>query len=332
LINKKKKKIALLLIGPPGSGKTSSKMETLKSLDINIKDMVDIDPDELLINYFKNDNRCRKLLSEINDEIIKRTINNNYNFILDRTGYDYEWYYNLIKEIKDKGYKIYLSIVLNNINTSIKRVKLRSETTQRNDIQENIIKKIYSRLETNIPKYINLKCEDVDEIFVYDNKNNLKLLYKSKCIDNFKHVECFVNKSKYFIDKDSNDTLYSSIEENCLQGQKTNSIINYGRKKTTSAKSLSAKSLNAKSLSARSLSAKSLNAKSLSARSLSAKSLSAKSLSAKSLSAKSLSARSTTTRSARRKSTRHTINSRSNNNFSRIPQLSPIPEVSPIPQ
>jgi predicted ABC-type ATPase len=71
--------------------------------------------------------------------------------------------------------------VYNNYASASIRIKKRAAETGRN-VSEAYARGSYRDLTFNIPKYIALHCQDVDDIFCFDNTaTSIELLYRSTC-------------------------------------------------------------------------------------------------------------------------------------------------------
>tara|TARA_Y100000389_G_scaffold18565_1_gene16128 strand:- start:79 stop:432 length:354 start_codon:yes stop_codon:yes gene_type:complete len=99
----KKLVMLFIMVGGPGSGKTSCLNILLAMLKQNSDDYVTINPDDILANFFKSDRRYYKKVNPINDKLYETVIKNKYNIIFDRTGTNFVSYYNdVIKKLKTK--------------------------------------------------------------------------------------------------------------------------------------------------------------------------------------------------------------------------------------
>ena len=187
-------KTAIVLVGGPGSGKSSVKSNILGILGMGQSNFVNIDPDEILTVLFRNDNSCRRNVNEINDISFERAISENKNIIFDGTGKDFDYYQtDVIKRLKKIGYVVNLCIVHNNVESAIFRVKKRAETHGR-DVPVDYLQYVYTILEMNIPKYMGMDCDYADTIYLYDNSSEvLHLIYSTNCEDGSKHLKCVGN-------------------------------------------------------------------------------------------------------------------------------------------
>ena len=178
----KKEKKAIIMVGGPGSGKTSGLNILINMLKRNKDDFVSIDPDDILKTFFNSNRKYYHKVEPINKALYEKTLEGNYNLIFDRTGTNFENYYNsVIKKIKAEGYNIVLCIVYNNYYNVKSRLKKREAETGR-AVNETYARNSYRDLTFNIPKYVDLNCDDADDIFVFDNTStSIELIYRSQC-------------------------------------------------------------------------------------------------------------------------------------------------------
>lgn len=179
--NKKKGNIAIVTVGGPGSGKTTVKKDTILQLGLNINDFVNIDRDEITTLLFQNKHKCADQVKIINHQSFKKAYLEKYNLIFDGTGKNFSKHYkSVIQLLKVHGYTIYLCIVHNDIDVAFERIKLRAlETGRRIPIKR--VKSFYETLDPHIIDYLNIPCEDVDGIFLYDNTDTLRLELRTQC-------------------------------------------------------------------------------------------------------------------------------------------------------
>jgi predicted ABC-type ATPase len=179
--NKKKGNVAIITIGGPGSGKTTTKNDTIVQLGLNIDDFVDMDPDIIFSSFFKNRQECFDNIKPINDILFKKAYQQHFNVIVDGTGKNFDKKYErVIKVLKAHGYTIYLCIIHNDIDVALERIRLRALRTGRNVPTENV-KSIYETLGPHIIDYLNIPCEHVDGIFLYDNSDTRRLELITQC-------------------------------------------------------------------------------------------------------------------------------------------------------
>lgn len=179
-------KIAIVLVGGPGSGKSGAKQAVIQLLEKEPRAFVNIDPDEILTKLFNNNRKCYDEVNVINNESFKEAIKQNKNIIFDGTGRNFDWYSkHVIKKLKDLEYNVNLVIVMNDVDTVLNRIAERARTTGRN-VNRDYMKQVYTSLNEAIPKYLSLDCLYSDNIFLYDNTDQLHLVYTSTCKGNVK--------------------------------------------------------------------------------------------------------------------------------------------------
>tara|TARA_B100001094_G_C17998639_1_gene703981 strand:- start:204 stop:977 length:774 start_codon:yes stop_codon:yes gene_type:complete len=182
-------KLAIVLVGGPGSGKSGGKLSTVESLHKTLQDFANIDPDEILTELFNNNNMCRGEVNVINDRSYEKAIEQGKNIIFDGTGKDFEWYStNVLKKLKEHEYTVNLVIVMNDVENVLERITARAEREGR-EVPEEYTRSVYSILSEAIPKYLSLKCEYADSIYLYDNsRETIHFLYKTTCEDGIKKL------------------------------------------------------------------------------------------------------------------------------------------------
>jgi predicted ABC-type ATPase len=179
--NKKKDNIAIVTVGGPGSGKTTVKNDTLLRLGLNINDFVNIDRDEITTSLFQNKRECAEQVKRINHQSFKNAYLEKYNLIFDGTGKNFNKNYkDVIQLLKEHGYTIYLCIVHNDIDIALERIRLRTLETGR-WIPIKTIKSFYEMIDPYIIDYLNIPCDHVDGIFLYDNTDILRLELITQC-------------------------------------------------------------------------------------------------------------------------------------------------------
>ena len=183
-------KIAVVMVGGPGSGKSSGKSQTISYLGKTVTDFVNIDPDEIITKLFNIDTNCYEPAGKINNQSFEKAIQENKNIVFDGTGRNFEWYSkNVIKLLKDKGYNVNLVIVSNNFSSVVGRMKKRQEEEGRH-VDLDYASGVYDALKTAIPKYIDLKCDYIDKIYLFDNSDTLKLILHTSCVNGEKKILC----------------------------------------------------------------------------------------------------------------------------------------------
>lgn len=197
--NKKNNKpIALVMVGGPGSGKTSAKVNSLMKLNMKTNNIVTIDPDIISSELFDNINICRPEVNKIGKYWKDTAIKHKHNVVIDGTGRDFEHTYKeQIHFLKNKGYKVFVCVNILNITKALPRIRGRTKKIGR-IVPISWARNTYNQLKEAYHKYIDLDCEKVDGIFVYDNKDKLKLIFKSTCNkQNKKEIICYEPNYKF---------------------------------------------------------------------------------------------------------------------------------------
>lgn len=169
-------KIAILLVGIPGSGKTGTKEKCCKNYPVKF---VNIDPDEFLEKFYGNDRKQYHKVFKHAKKLLDRTIEEGRSFVLDGTGV------NLFKNIERfhaEGYYISLCINLLDKKTCKSRAQSRYEETGRAP-NFKYIDVVHSKHKTNIELY--LESELVHDAFVFVNEcDGTRRLICTKKFDN----------------------------------------------------------------------------------------------------------------------------------------------------
>jgi len=222
----KKENIAIVLVGGPGSGKSTTKTKVLNILKKAETEFVNLNPDEILEKYFGNNRELYEKCAPIYKRLYEETMAANANVIVDRTGSDYNSYFeDVIKKLKSENYDIHLVIVNAEKAKILDRIKKRAQATGRT-VNETYMNGVYENMKTAIPKYIGLDCEFVKTIFLFDNTNNLRLAYKTSCKGDKKELECVL------CDKISDSKIRASLS-------RKRSITNTSRRRTLNKRSAS---------------------------------------------------------------------------------------------
>jgi predicted ABC-type ATPase len=185
LKRKKKEKIAIIMVGGPGSGKTNARIEVIEKLKMNTEDFVIVDQDIIVTKYFNNDNKCRNEVNKINDHLYQKAYEGGYNLVFDGTGRNFKYYNDeVINKLKQLSYTTHLCIVvLAKLDEALKSIQTRAGEEGR-DVSSKFATDAYSELRTSIPQYLNLPCPNVDYIYLFDNTYFLRLQLVIECAGN----------------------------------------------------------------------------------------------------------------------------------------------------
>lgn len=209
-INKPQQPYAIIMVGGPGSGKTSAQKEVILKLGLEQKDFLVVNQDYFIENVFNNNNDCyynielrEKLKTDINYDgydadlahikLLKKGLETRKNIVLDGTGRVYTTTLDNIQLLKENGYKIILCINYIHYAIGLDRIKKREKTSDRKIFDMLYVKKTYDDIFDNIPKYVRLGNEKVDRIFMFSNNgSNIKMMLDLSFDTNgTKNINCF---------------------------------------------------------------------------------------------------------------------------------------------
>jgi len=209
-INKPEEPYAIIMVGGPGSGKTSAQKEAILKLGLEQKDFLVVNQDYFIENVFNNNNDCyynielrEKLKTDVNYDgydadlahikLLKKGLKERKNIVLDGTGRVYTTTLDNIQLFKENGYKIIMCINYIHYAIGLDRIKKREKNSDRKIFDILYVKKTYDDIFDNIPKYVRLGNEKVDRIFMFSNNgSNIKMMLDlSFNTDGKKNINCF---------------------------------------------------------------------------------------------------------------------------------------------
>lgn len=171
--NMKKSPIMMMMVGFPGSGKTTF----LKNkFDRKLNNFVMINPDELLIGHpdfefgkgYVHKNDVLPIMDSLFDLVEKK----GYSFIYDSNCSDIDHCRSILKRFK-KYHKIIIGVYAD-YDVARNRIKRRAKKEGRN-VPISFLNSVYKTRDKFI-KYIK-KLKDYDEVYIYDNSGNrIKLI------------------------------------------------------------------------------------------------------------------------------------------------------------
>lgn len=165
-------KEAVFLMGAPASGKST----IVKSLKIDDNEYVLSDADlvkSMIPEYNEGvKQRARNsamLVHEESSYVVKqvrdKAVEEGYNIIVDGTGANYDKYAKVMKEMKDKGYKVTLIYANSDVETGIQRANARAEKTGR-FIPEDFLRDAYAKIPGNFKKLY----KESDNVYAFDTR------------------------------------------------------------------------------------------------------------------------------------------------------------------
>jgi predicted ABC-type ATPase len=163
---------AIMMVGGPGSGKSRGALALMDQLDKKNLNFVFIDPDNIILKVFNANNDKRDEAEPIKEILFSKAIANKYDIVYDGTGKNYDKYLQVMQRLKTAGYTLYLCIVMVRDHSIItKRIREREFNTRR-AVPPAIIEEAYGALKKNVDRYLNLGCDIIKNIFLYDNTYN----------------------------------------------------------------------------------------------------------------------------------------------------------------
>lgn len=161
-------KIAVLICGAPGTGKTSNQNVILNDANIHTN-LVSLNSDEIL--KFVND---RSLALEITTSIGHRLIKDGYSFIWQASCVYPPPKIHFTEKLKKADYNVIMGITYSSLNNAINRISHRVEQP----LSENLIRAAHAEFTKKGDVY--LEDPNIDELYLYNNDHMIKLIYERK--------------------------------------------------------------------------------------------------------------------------------------------------------
>lgn len=190
------KKIAVVMAGGPAAGKSTVLHNFLSLLHRDREEFAIIDSDLMLtsLSAFKAllaqdtgkggpstaTQDCQTTAARLNNANLEFAIKSGLNIVFDGSGRNFNWtYHTLIKsKLHDADYKVYMCIVVLDVETAVKRAKLRGLRTGRL-VPEDVVRDIHKDVLENIPKYQGLAI--LQQLVIYDNNGKIpNVVFDSK--------------------------------------------------------------------------------------------------------------------------------------------------------
>ena len=188
---KPSKPTIIVMVGGPGSGKSSARKKSIHSMRFRASDFVVIDPDEIVTKVFGNDysqywidsldhdnpETSHKLdVVMMNNMNFQYAIGNRYNIVFDGTGRNVEFTRsNVIENARTHGYRVVVCVNILDASEALKRSEERGTLTGRK-VDTDYLTGVYDTLFTVILEYLQMGCSVVDIIQVYDNTDDMVMV------------------------------------------------------------------------------------------------------------------------------------------------------------
>lgn len=144
----------LLVCGGSGAGKSSHLQEIVK--DARMRSFLLIDPDKM-------DAPNHVVASKMAFESVYETIRQRKNFAYVGTCAGTRGMHDILRTMRDYGYRIVVAIVHVSLPTAIERVRARKEQP----VPEKVVRELYDYFKKGARNY--LKFPEIDELFLYSN-------------------------------------------------------------------------------------------------------------------------------------------------------------------
>jgi predicted ABC-type ATPase len=173
-------KIGFLMCGPSGVGKTSHVDQMLKNAGFNMK-FVRIDPDAQDANtHFKQ--------SQMAMESVAKRIREGKSFVYTATCGGLKNIMEMLKDMKNKGYRTIVAIPYTSVGTALERISKRIEQP----VPEEVVKELHAFFAKKAEKYMDMP--NLDEVYLYNNEKDFNLLLSMKD----KKILCSSDSDFYF--------------------------------------------------------------------------------------------------------------------------------------
>ena len=123
-LHRDKEKLGIILLGVPGSGKSTFANSYVKPHNRNIKSF---STDDVSYMFTKDPSKYYRGSTELNLSYLDNYITTGQNFIYDTTGSNQQGVFNVFKTAKKQGYKVIFILILTDLETAKKQNILRSE-------------------------------------------------------------------------------------------------------------------------------------------------------------------------------------------------------------
>jgi len=167
-----KEKLGVILLGVPGSGKSTFSKNVIMKYQRNIKSF---STDDISLRFTKDPNKYHLGSSELNVQYLLNYINSGQNFIYDTTGANDKAVFDVFKAAKKMDYKVIFILMLIDLNTA-KYQNLTRFKKGGHMADQEYIDFVYSkqlRTTKDFLKYLN-----PDSFYIVNNNNNKYKYFK----------------------------------------------------------------------------------------------------------------------------------------------------------
>lgn len=167
-----KDKLGIILLGLPGSGKSTFARNVISKYQSNIKSF---STDDISLSITKDPNKYHDGSSELNTKYLLNYIKSGQNFIYDTTGVNKESIFDIYKSAKKQGYKVLFILMLIDLDTAKNQNLLRFKKGGHKTDQDYIEFVYSSQLRTTKDF---LKYLKPDQFYIVNNKDGKYKYFK----------------------------------------------------------------------------------------------------------------------------------------------------------
>jgi predicted ABC-type ATPase len=164
--------LGIILLGTPGSGKSTFAKNYIYPHNRNIKDF---STDDVSFRFTGDVKKHYPSATELNLQYLSNYMETGQNFIYDTTGSNAEGVYRVYRKAKKLGYKVIFILMLIDLETSKKQNLMRGEMGG-HMADDDYVDFVYQRQYHTTKDYLNILKPD--EFYIVLNKNGKYKFYK----------------------------------------------------------------------------------------------------------------------------------------------------------
>lgn len=170
LINNEEK-LGIILLGLPGSGKSTFAKDIIFKYQKNIKIF---STDDVSYKFTKDPNIYHKKSSKININYLNNYIKTGQNYVYDTTGVSRHNVFKIFNKSRENGYKVIFILILVDIE-SAKNQNINRYKSGGHKVDKEFIEYVYSEQLSTTKEFLNL---NPDSFYIVNNKSGKYKYYK----------------------------------------------------------------------------------------------------------------------------------------------------------